>query len=624
MDRQADRLPSSQTLHLSLGLALPQPDALKQFLSDVYNPASPNFRHFLKPGDFARRFGPSEADYQSVIAFAQGHGLKVNQTYPNRLVVSVSGPASAVEQAFNVRLFHYRHRDQSLFFAPDAEPSIDSALPIQHIGGLDNAVVPRPPLLQAGAAPQNIIIPSTGAGPFNTYISKDFRAAYAPGVPETGQGQSVALVEFDAGYEPSDIATYESVSGLAPVPLQNRLIGGYDGGTGSAEVEVALDVELAIAMAPGLSSVLVYEGGGTDELFNQIAVDDQALQTSVSWLYGSDATTDVIFQQMAAQGQSVFNAAGDWGSIQSNPGIYSYSIVGDPNITFVGGTLLGTTGPGGAWAQETTWMPGGGGISSYPIPSYQQSLPMAVNQGSTSLRNIPDVALTANYVLEVEEGSQFGQGGTSAATPLWAAFMALANQHAASLGLPAVGAANPAIYNIAKSPYYARDFHDIQDLSTNNPANPSQFSAVTGYDLATGWGSPNGAGLVADLSNPGVQRPSPGPSLTPSQTFTPTYTPTPAPTLVAAACGTNITVDGLLGDAAWAGPFTPVTKLVLGANNDSEAGYYKVRWDSQYLYVGFLVSPSSLFPAPQSLPWTGEAVELYLDMGNNRSASYEA
>jgi kumamolisin len=90
-------------------------------------------------------------------------------------------------------------------------------------------------------------------------MGNDFRAAYIPGVSLTGEGQSVALLEFDA-YYPSDIADYESLTGLPNVPIQSVQVGGFDGKPGPNNGEVATDIEMAIAMAPGLSRVLVYEG----------------------------------------------------------------------------------------------------------------------------------------------------------------------------------------------------------------------------------------------------------------------------------------------------------------------------------------------------------------------------
>ena len=116
--------------------------------------------------------------------------------------------------------------------------------------------------------------------------------------------------------------------------------------------------------------------------------------------------------------------------------------------------------------------------------------------GSDTMRNIPDVALTAADQMYIiyDNGQAATIGGTSAAAPLWAGFVALANEQAIAQGKPAVGFLNPAIYAIGRTPSYPSDMHDIV-TGTNG------YSAVPGFDLATGWGTPNGQALINDLSS---------------------------------------------------------------------------------------------------------------------------
>src|SRR5205814_3415241 len=161
----------------------------------------------------------------------------------------------------------------------------------------------------------------------------------------------VALFELD-GYYASDITDYENLTGLPNVPLTNVLIG-VDGTPGTVNSEVALDIEMAICMAPGLSQVIVYEGidgaAYNNDVLNRIATYNAAKQISSSWGFNIDATTDQIFQQYAAQGQSFFIASGDWGAYTST----SFYVADNPYITTVGGTELSTSGPGGRWLSET-------------------------------------------------------------------------------------------------------------------------------------------------------------------------------------------------------------------------------------------------------------------------------
>ena len=209
---------------------------------------------------------------------------------------------------------------------------------------------------------------------------------------------------------------------------------------------------------------------------------------------------------MGLQGQSFFNASGDADA-------YTGEIAApadNPYITVVGGTTLTTSGPSGVWVSETVWNWGGGqgsggGISTaYSLPPWQEDLSMAANQGSSHQRNIPDVAMVADNVFEIDDNgkSEPGVGGTSCATPLWAGFTALVNQQAAASGKPAVGFLNPALYAIGQGAGYASAFHDITTGNNTSSSSPNKFFAVPGYDLCTGWGTPTGSNLINALVSP--------------------------------------------------------------------------------------------------------------------------
>jgi hypothetical protein len=352
----------------------------------------------------------------------------------------------------------------------------------------------------AGAKP----VPNAGSAPGGSYRGYDFRAAYAPGVVLTGAGQIVGLVEFD-GYYTNDINAYASTAGLPKVPLKNVLLNGFNGAAGANNVEVALDIEVAFAMAPGLAGVWVYEGASANSILSQMATDNRAKQLSSSWTFGINATTENIFKQFATQGQTMFQASGD-------DGAYSGVVptpADDPNLTVVGGTILTTSGPAGKWGSETTWnwapsanSASSGGVSaSYPIPAYQKNISMTSNGGSLTSRNVPDVALTADNVWVVwDNGSKAAFGGTSASTPLWAGFMALVNQQALANGRTPLGFLNPSIYAIGKSANFRACFHDTTTGNNFNPASPAKFAAVAGYDLCTGWGTPAGQPLINALA----------------------------------------------------------------------------------------------------------------------------
>ncbi len=309
------RLPVTNQLRLAIGLPLRKQAALNELLQQLYDPRSANFHKFLTPEQFTEQFGPTEQDYQAVIQFAEGNGLTVAGTHPNRVVLDVEGGVADIERAFQVTLRLHRHPTENrVFYAPDIEPSAPMNLPVLSVSGLDNFALPHPKNIPLETETSNGAMPKSGSGSGGTYAGRDFRAAYVPGVTLDGSGQSVALLEFD-GYYASDIARYESSFGLAAIPLNNVAVDGGVSSPGSGNSEVALDIEMAISMATNLSSVIVYEAPNPSpwpDLLNKIANDNLARQISCSWGGGSpDPTSEQIFQQMAAQGQSFFNASGD-------------------------------------------------------------------------------------------------------------------------------------------------------------------------------------------------------------------------------------------------------------------------------------------------------------------------
>ncbi|MGD0571718.1 MAG: protease pro-enzyme activation domain-containing protein [Sedimentisphaerales bacterium] len=502
-------LSGSERLRLAIGLPLRNQTVLTELLQRIYDPASPDYRHYLTPEQFTEMFGPTEQDYQAVVSFAKAHRLTVTGTHPDRMLLDVDGSVADIEKAFNVTMRVYQHPTEArTFYAPDIEPSLDLAVPVLHISGLDNYVVPRPMNLKVKSLKATAkAIPNAGSGPAGSYMGNDFRAAYVPGVTLTGVGQSVGLLEFDSGFYQSDITAYETQAGLPNIAVVPVLLDGYDGGPGYANDEVSLDIEMAISMAPGITSVVVYEGSMTNSILSRMATDNWVKQIGASWGYSIDATSEQYFQKFAAQGQSFFNASGD--SDAWTGAIYPPS--DDKNITIVGGTTLTTSGPGGTWLSETVWNWGGGtgsggGISTtYSIPSWQQSVSMSANQGSTTMRNIPDVAMVADNIFVIcYDGNSGIFGGTSCSTPLWAAFTALVNQYAAVNQRPSIGFINPIVYAIGNGTNYSSCFHDITTGNNTSPSSPNKFYAVAGYDLCTGWGTPAGQNLINTFFAPPV------------------------------------------------------------------------------------------------------------------------
>ena len=511
-------LAATNQLSLALGLPLRNQEALTNLLQQIYDPASTNYHHYLTPEQFTAQFGPTEQDCQKVIDFARAKGLTVVGAHPNRMLVDVEGNAADVGRAFGVTLRTYRHPTENRdFFAPDTEPTVDATLPILHVSGLNNYSLPHPAFSSRPSSQTLGAAPAAGSGPGGNYIGNDFRNAYVPGTSLTGTGQNVGLLQFD-GFYPSDITAYENLIGLtANVP--NIVVVPVDGGvpvpTPFGNPEVSLDIEMVLSMSPHVSTIYVYEepnnGSPFVDILNKMATDNLAKQLSSSWYEINGAPNPVaeqIFQQMALQGQTFFEASGDG---DAYTGLIPFPC-DSPHITVVGGTTLTMNGSGASYASETVWNWGielgddgvgsSGGISTtYSIPSWQTNINFTTSHGSSTRRNIPDVALTADNIWVIYGGGQAGSGaGTSCAAPLWAGFTALVNQFAADNNHAPVGFINPAVYAIATGPNYANCFHDTATGNNEWSGSPNLFVATNGYDLCTGLGTPNGTNLIFALA----------------------------------------------------------------------------------------------------------------------------
>ena len=210
------------------------------------------------------------------------------------------------------------------------------------------------------------------------------------------------------------------------------------------------------------------------------------------------STLDPYFERMAAQGQNFFAASGDSSTWSRRNEAWPAD---DAYVVSVGGTDLTTATAAGPWKSETAWTDSGGGISpdQIAIPSWQKlsGVITAANRGSKTYRNGPDVAANANFTFYTcaDQTACLANeyGGTSFAAPMWAAYIALVNQQLVAEGKATLGFLNPMIYSQNLTSAYGQDFHDVTSGRSGS------YSAVTGYDLVTGWGSPN-TGLIQSLA----------------------------------------------------------------------------------------------------------------------------
>ncbi|MGD0735846.1 MAG: S53 family serine peptidase [Terracidiphilus sp.] len=504
---------------MSLDVVLPVRDqaGLDAFLANLYDQTSPAFHKYLTVPEFTAKFGPTQADYGAVVNWAKANGFEVVGGTRDGMDVQIRGPVSAVESAFHVEMRTYQHpTEDRIFYGPDREPVTSLPFSLWHVSGLDNFSIPHPMFERKSdyakahgmAADKVVSHATTGSGPSASFLGSDMRAAYYGGTALTGAGQNLGLFEY-LGTDLADLTTYfKNVGQTNNVPITLLSTDGTStsclytrAGGDCDDTEQTLDMTQAIGMAPGLASLVMYIGS-TDTAIISAMTTHNPLPTTIGcswgWTPADPTTLDPYFEKMAAQGQNFFAASGDSSTWSSKNEAWPAD---DANVVSVGGTDLVTASAAGPWKSETAWTDSGGGISpdGIAIPSWQRlsGVINSSNKGSTTLRNGPDVSANANftfYTCADQEACLANEyGGTSFATPMWAAYIALVNQQLAANGESTIGFLNPTLYSIGVGSNYDTDFHDITSGTSGS------YSAVTGYDLVTGWGSPN-TGLLDALA----------------------------------------------------------------------------------------------------------------------------
>jgi kumamolisin len=465
-------LAANKSMSVAVSLKLRDEAGLRKFLSEVSNPHSPEYRHFLTPAEFTARYGPTRAEVTAVTSFLAAHGLTVKPVQANSQVVDATGTAGQIEQTFSTRLGVYRQAGKT-FYANETAPAMPAGVAgaITGVAGLDNHGIRQAHDEKATARPQT----AGGYGP------SDLTSAYSVNGLGDGSGVSVALWEFD-GYQAGNISAYDSNYGLSSSTPTTVSVDGanYDSSPGQGQGEVELDIEIVNAMAPA-ATTYVYEAPNSDagqiDMAAKIASDDKVSVTSISWgqceTQSASATlssTDNALAQGTAEGISFYSASGDSGSDDCGDGTTAVDYpASSPDVAGTGGTTL--NGPG----SETAWNGSGGGVSAV-----------------YSNRNVPDVSADADpntgYAI-YSAGAWQVYGGTSCAAPLWSGITALFDAHSGKkLGNP-----DSAYASIGNGSSYASAFNDI--TSGSNGA----FSAGSGYDNVTGWGSPIASGLYTAL-----------------------------------------------------------------------------------------------------------------------------
>jgi subtilase family serine protease len=564
------------SLHLDVILKVPDPAALTAFIADLSNRRSPLFDHFLRRGQFGALFGPGLAVVAAVRTALQQEGLSPGPVTSDRLAIPVTVPAATAERAFATNLVRYRLAGGRVAYANTSAPEIPAAVApyVSGVLGLNelyqaHSMLVRPAPRSVGqrqAAASRAAAAPHAAGPRPCAAASAISAADGSFTPDElaahyglsplyslgdlGAGVRVALFELEPN-STSDIAAYEACYGLDTPVTYTTVDGGA--GTGAGSGEAALDIEDVMGLAPDVA-IDVYQGPNSEQgvydTYNAIVSADEDQVISTGWgeceLYSAPALLEdeqVLFEEAAAQGQSVFAAAGDSGSTDclGEGGPYAADLsVDDPSsqpyVTGVGGTSIGPTSEGVWNDSATSDGAGGGGLSAawcMPSYQYQPAIPGLINADSEAngacptaqgqyVRQAPDVSADANpatgYVW-YWNGAWGPVGGTSAAAPLWAAVAALIDDSpfCQDYGSGDAGVRPEGLYDVAsayRSYIYSSSPQALRDVTSgNNDYTPSGytgglFPATAGYNMAGGLGTPLvsgfGAGGEASTYYPGL------------------------------------------------------------------------------------------------------------------------
>jgi Pro-kumamolisin, activation domain len=544
--------PTNQKIALSIGLNLRNQANLASYLQQITSPSSPLYRRYLNPASFAALYGPLPQSEAAVVNYLRSQGFTITGTYGNHLLVDAVGTVAQAEAAFQVQINNYRSPSGHMIFANASAPSLPITIAplISSVSGLDDSVqYQRHPLIsnasivlkQQSAAncpqPGSAAIP-TSYTPAQIATAYDFTRLYNQGI--TGDGQSVALLELD-GYSPADISAYMACFGGQHTTISTIPIDGFNGASGSNAAEVELDMEMVLGLAPHLSNLRIYEAANALSSYNDAwarIVSDHVPVVSTSWVFceqGAGMASEIkqeniFFQAAAAQGQTILAASGDQGAngcYNPQTGANQQPAVDDPAsqpyVTGVGGTTLHLNFDN-SYNFEQVWNDrtinngaSGGGISQvWPMPSWQQA-PGVANAFTNGFREVPDVSINADpqtgYDVYCRAGGCANRGwmvigGTSAAAPVWAALVALANENALKINGLMVGFLNPSLYDIAhgaNGTSYSAAFHDVVPVAGAINNNDYVGSGVTyptasAYDLATGLGSFDAYSLSQNLN----------------------------------------------------------------------------------------------------------------------------
>jgi subtilase family serine protease len=496
---------------------------MRTALRAIYTPGSSTYHHYLTADQWRASYAPSSASVAAVENYLKAQGFTGITASGNRLLVSASGTAAQAEHAFSTALTSYRLGANTVFgntTAAKVPASLGSI--VSAVMGLNNLPLNNIKTQAAGS-------PSTAG-----LTPAQFETTYDAKSTTAGTKTAVAiLTEGDQTSTITSLRYAEQKEHASTVPVTLVKVGPQSTDTSGAD-EFDMDSQVSTIVSGGVSRLYMYNIGSLVDA--QIEADfasfvsqnkARALSASIggceinSYLDGSEVSTDVLMQEGAMQGQSLFASSGDngdacmyvaaLGAPAGVPGV-NWPASGEFN-TAVGGTSLISDADGNR-IQELGWLGSGGGVSYVENPGWwtQASDPAFSAEYVTGGRAVPDISLDADPNVATPAQIYVGKtlsyvGGTSLSSPMMLGLWArMESAHGNSLGLasialyrvydkvnPGTPATNPAGIPIiipSPNPSAVPGYTDIVAGSNGT------YTATPGYDLVTGLGAPDVAQLT--------------------------------------------------------------------------------------------------------------------------------
>lgn len=559
--------PATRALTVSVALRMRDMSAATRLAQAMATPGSPVYHRFLTPAQTLARFGPTASSAQAVASYLRAHGFTAVTVSANRLLVTGTARAAAVEQAFHTRLADYRW-DGHVVYANVTSALVPKAIAAQTAAvlglsdmpmSLPHRAAPVSAARQAAITNSQRVAARTGKSPqspgnFAGFYPAAVQEMYdAANLPAATRVPVAVITSGDMTPTIANLRYAESNQGFpaAPVSVVDTAAPALvDASPYTGNLEWDLDTQISTMVATDVSHLYIYDIPNLDDAdvargINTFVEADQARAGSVSvgecdfqpFLDGALLSTDQALAEGSLQGQSFFASSGDNGF--ACPEVASTGVPGGvPGAswpadglytTAVGGTTVLASNQGKV-SNEFAWIGGGGGISNFefaPAWTLQDNPAGEVASFAEGGRGVPDVAADAdNNVSPVliyggtANGGYVGVGGTSVSSPLTMGLWAKVMQADGDPGLASYtfyrlyNAVNPGVAeNTAIGTEYVPDPNPgpVAGLRDITVGTNGLFTAKPGYDYTTGVGSVQAAAMAAALK-PATQAPASSPS----------------------------------------------------------------------------------------------------------------